>query len=103
METERPIYAGPQEYRDRRESQLREWGSLIEDLKTKADQVETRHAVEKYYERIEGLHATQEKARRQLQELEGADQETWEKLKTRTDKVLMDLKKAMERLASDIS
>jgi chromosome segregation ATPase len=101
VRTEQPLYMEPQEYRDGRESQLREWGSLIEDLRAKLPEI--RAEVEEYYEQIEVLRAKQEEARRRLQELDGADEETWEELKASIDEAFAELERAVDRVASDIA
>lgn len=103
MKRGQPVYVEPQEYQDWRDSQLREWGKLTEKLHAEAGQAKTKAEVEAYYERIEDLRARQEKARKQLQELEGASEETWEKLRASIDEVFTDLEKAIGQVASEVT
>ena len=102
MKTGEPLYIQPQAYRDRRESQLREWGTLIDKYQAEVEQAEAKAEVEAYYEQIQFLRAKHEKARRMLQDLEQAEGQSWEALTADIDEAFEELDKALQRAASEI-
>jgi len=95
MKTGEPLYIEPQEYQDRRDSELREWGELIEMYEDKAEQAESEDEVEAYYEQVDALRARYEKARKMLQRLEASSGESWADLKASVDEAFEELESAI--------
>lgn len=96
-----PLYVQPGEYTDRRDTELQEWGQLIELYEGKAEQQETEAEVAAYYDAVEALRAKHKKARRMLQDLKSSEGGGWQDLKATVDDAFAELEKAVERLNPD--
>lgn len=79
------------------EKQLGEWKEQIEPLLAEAEQWEVR--VKRQYEtNIETLHTKRKEALQHLSDLQQANDENWEQIKTNTDATWEALKEMTERL-----
>ncbi len=70
-----------EEYQQKLQVQLDEWGTEIDKLKVVAGKAKTGLQGE-YYKEIEELRSQQLAAQKKLHELKGASGEAWEDLKT---------------------
>jgi len=70
-----------EDYQQKLQAQLDEWGPEIDKLKAVADKAKTGLQGE-YYKEIEDLRSKQQMAQQKLHELKGASEEAWGDLKT---------------------
>ena len=70
-----------EEYQQKLQAQLDEWGTEIDKLKTVAEKAKTGLQGE-YYKEIEDLRCKQLAAQKKLHELKGSSEEAWEDIKT---------------------
>ena len=92
---EEPVAGSRENYQEKIESTLNEWGEEIEKLRKKADQLGA-DARDKYREQIEDLRARQETARIKLEDLKRTGGEAWEDLRHGAEAALDELKKGVE-------
>ena len=84
-------------YQKKRRAQLREWQAKIEGLKARADKTAAEQQI-KFYKEIESLRKKQEYARKKLDELESAGEETWKEIREKVETARNDLKTAMDQI-----
>jgi archaellum component FlaC len=87
-------------YQEKIESQLKEWGAKIDQLKAKAE-TSTSELKMKYEKQIEDLRAKQEIVQLKLREFKDSGEETWEEIKTGIDKGLNELKDSLDHAISE--
>jgi nucleotide-binding universal stress UspA family protein len=86
-------------YQEKIETQLKEWGARIEELKAKAEMSRTELKV-KYQKQIEDLRVKQEVVQQKLRQLKESGAETWEGLRTGIEKSLGELKGSLDSTIS---
>jgi chaperonin cofactor prefoldin len=84
-------------YQEKIEAQLKEWTGKLSELKARADQAGA-DAKEHLEQQIERLRARQEALQQKLNEIKAAGADSWETLKTGTEKALDEMKKTWETL-----
>jgi hypothetical protein len=84
-------------YQEKIEAQLKEWSTKINELKAKAEKATADKKIE-LHKIIDDLRVKKEEAQKNLQEIKAAGAETWEKLKSKTDKALDDVKTFWESI-----
>lgn len=88
-----------EEYEKQMGAKLDEFEGRIEDLRAKAE-AETAEAKTELKEALEELNRKQEAAEKELDKLEAAAIEGWEKMKEGTDSAIEELEKAYERVVA---
>lgn len=78
-------------YQEKIEAQLNEWSAKIKELKAKAEQAKADRKIE-LQKTVDDLRARKEAARKKLDEVKRAGADTWEKLRSDTDKALEEVK-----------
>ncbi|OGP88365.1 MAG: hypothetical protein A2156_05165 [Deltaproteobacteria bacterium RBG_16_48_10] len=86
-------------YQAKIESQLKEWGTRIDELKGKVETSKAELKI-KYEKQIEDLRAKQEIVQQKLREFKESGEETWEEIKTGMEKGLDELKDSFDRAVS---
>ena len=92
---EEPVAGSRENYQEKIESTLNEWGEEIEKIRKKADRLGA-DARDKYRQQIEDLRARQETARIKLEDLKRTGGEAWEDLRHGAEAALDELKKGVE-------
>lgn len=88
-------------YRQKFESQLKQWNAEIEKLQAKAAEASADAKLE-YERQIDDLRAKQQEAREKLDELQQAQGEAWKELKSGMDKAWDDMTQAMKRASEKL-
>ena len=86
-------------YQEKVETQLKEWGAKIDELKAKAEKSKADLKI-KYEEQIEELRRKQEEVKGKLSEIKGSGGEAWEDLKAGVERALGDLNNAIGKAFS---
>ena len=86
-------------YLEKMETQLREWGAKMDELKAKADKAEAGAKIE-YMKQLDVFKAKRDAAQTQLGEVRAAGEEAWESLKTGVEGAWSELKAAIEGAAT---
>ncbi|MDJ0913629.1 MAG: hypothetical protein QNI95_08670 [Desulfobacterales bacterium] len=89
-----------QEFQDRIESQLKEWGSKIDELKSRAAGV-TDDAKGKYEELIQGAGDRKQKVIDKLHHLKKSSDEAWVDIKVGVENAMDELKDAVHKVKED--
>lgn len=92
---EEPVAGSREQYQEKVEATLKEWGAEIEKLRGKADKLGADARV-KYKDQIDDLHARQEAARKKLDELKRTGGDAWEDLRKGAEAALDELKRGVE-------
>jgi hypothetical protein len=87
-------------YVQKMEAQLKEWGTALDRMKTKADQASAETKL-KMQRQIEDLKAREIAARAKLQQIKSAGQQALHDARGTIDKAWADLKGAFERARAD--
>jgi uncharacterized protein YbjQ (UPF0145 family) len=82
-------------YQEKIEAQLKEWSAKLHEMKAKADKA-TADAKIEMYKQIDHLRAQKDAAQQKLNDIKGASAESWEALKTGSEKALEEMKKTWE-------
>ncbi|MDH5668101.1 MAG: hypothetical protein OEY86_08840 [Nitrospira sp.] len=82
-------------YLEKMETQLREWGAKIDELKAKADQAEAGAKIE-CMKQLDSLKAKRDAVQTKLGEIKVAGEEAWEILKTGVESAWSELKTAID-------
>jgi uncharacterized protein YbjQ (UPF0145 family) len=82
-------------YQEKIEAQLKEWSAKLHEMKAKADKAGADAKIE-MYKQIDHLRAQKDAAQHKLNEIKGASAETWETLKSGSEKALGEMKKTWE-------
>jgi multidrug resistance efflux pump len=88
-----------EQYEQKLEAQLDEWGAEINKLKAKAKGAEADGKIE-YEKEIKEINAMQEAAKDKLKELKNAGEDAWRDLKVGIDDALGSLDKAFKSATS---
>jgi nucleotide-binding universal stress UspA family protein len=86
-------------YQEKVETQLKEWGVRIDELKAKAERSKIELKMQ-YEKQIEDLRLQKEALEKKLQEFKESGEETWEHLKTAIEKGFDELKDSVGRTIS---
>jgi uncharacterized coiled-coil DUF342 family protein len=86
-------------YQEKLEAQIKEWSAKVTELKAKADQAGADAKIQ-MYQQIDQLRARKDAAQQKLTEIKAASADSWEALKTGSEKALGDLKKTWESMKS---
>jgi hypothetical protein len=92
---EEPFAGSREQYQEKIEATLKDWGAEIEKLRGKADKLGADARV-KYKDQIDDLHARQEAARKTLEELKKTGGDAWEDLRKGAEAALDELKRGVE-------
>jgi multidrug resistance efflux pump len=87
------------EYHDKMEAQLSEWGAEIDKLKAEADQAAT-DTRQGYYDQVEALRSKQAVIQMKLQELKTSNDGAWWDLKEGLDHSWNEIKDSFKKAAS---
>ena len=88
-------------YLEKIEAQLKVWSAKIEELKAKAEKASADKKIE-LHQMIDDLRARKEQAQKNLNEIKAAGAETWEKLKSKTDEAMDDVKTFWESVKTKL-
>jgi hypothetical protein len=86
-------------YQKKMESQFKEWGAKINQLRARAEKVSAEVKIE-YYEQIYTLRTKQAAARNKLQKLKKAGGHTWQDLKAGVETAWKELKSTANNAVS---
>jgi hypothetical protein len=92
---EEPFAGSREQYQEKIEAKLKDWGAEIEKLRGKADKLGADARV-KYREQIDELHARQEDARKKLDELKKTGGDAWDDLRKGAEAAMEELKRGIE-------
>jgi hypothetical protein len=84
-------------YQEKIEAQLKEWSARLQELKAKADKA-TADAKIEMEKHIEELRAKKEAAQHKLNDIKTAGADSWEALKSGSEKTLEEMKKTWDRV-----
>jgi hypothetical protein len=84
-------------YQEKVEGQIKEWTAKLQDYKAKADKASADAKVQ-MYQQIDRLRAQKEAAQQKLNEIKAAKGDSWEALKTGSERSLHELKKTWESM-----
>ncbi|MGZ8182863.1 MAG: sll1863 family stress response protein [Methylobacter sp.] len=87
------------EYIDNLAAELKDWGTQIDLLTAKTENV-AAHIRVKYIQELNDLHAKQQKAIDKMEELQENGGEAWETVKVATDKIWDDLRLGLASASS---
>lgn len=86
-------------YQEKMEAQLKEWTAKLAEMKAKADQAGADAKVH-LDQQIAHLRARKEAAQQKLNEIKAASADSWETLKTGTEKALDEMRKTWDSMKS---
>lgn len=86
-------------YQDKIEAQIKEWTAKLQEYKAKADKASADVKIQ-MYQHLDHLRAQKEAAQQKLQEIKAASGDSWEVLKSGSEKALAELKKTWEGMKS---
>lgn len=98
MERDRPRNVEAQEDADRREAQLREWGTIIEKYEAQGERVGAADNVVAYYRELDRVRARHQVAQDELSQLRAADGDGWEATRAGVEDAFRELREAIDDL-----
>ncbi len=87
------------EYQKKAEATLKELNRKVEELKSKAVELQG-DAKKEFDQQLKNLKKKQQTANRRLDKLKSASDKTWQDLKSKTDSAMKELEKLYDRVAS---
>jgi small-conductance mechanosensitive channel len=86
-------------YQEKIEAQIKEWSAKLKEYKAKADQAGADAKVQ-MHQQMENLRTQKEAAQQKLNEIKASSGESWEALKTGSEKILGEMKKTWDEMKS---
>jgi F0F1-type ATP synthase membrane subunit b/b' len=86
-------------YQEKLEAQIKEWTAQLAEMKAKADKAGA-DAKSQMYQQIDQVRARKEAVQQKLTEIKAASADSWQALKTGSEKALDEMKKTWESMKS---
>ncbi len=91
-----------EKYKQKIESQLREWEVKIKELKARGEKLEAEAKI-KYYEQLQILNKNKETAENKFHELKESGEGAWKDAKKGLEKTWKEFKKTFKAVKKDLS
>lgn len=86
-------------YQEKIEAQIKEWTAKMQEFKAKADKASAEAKIQ-MYQQIDRLRVQKEAAQEKLNAIKAASGDSWEALKTGSERALEEMKKTWEDMKS---